>query len=199
MPIEYVSLGDCCGHAHVPVLLKPQFQLQEGLHESESSLEATAINARQQIRSWRKLWKDFQSSAVGCFSFVETTGLLYARELFSRAIGKKRAGSASTFDGVPEQEQAKLGPTLRGLNHQGITTSHQTDLAESMLKNLGLTQDFARLVVFCGHASQTENNPLAAGLDCGACGGHSGEPNARFAAMLLNQPYIRQALAVPRY
>ena len=56
-------------------------------------------------------------------------------------------------------------------------------------------KDFARLVVLCGHACQTDINPLAAGLDCGACGGHSGEPNARFAALLLNQPNIRQALA----
>lgn len=91
-------------------------------------------------------------------------------------------------------QQPTLGPTLRNLNQQGITTSRQADLAESLLRNFGLTSNFARLVVFCGHGSQTENNPLAAGLDCGACGGHSGEPNARLAAMLLNQPYIRAAL-----
>ena len=101
----------------------------------------------------------------------------------------------SKFDGLFEEDQAKLGPTLRGLNQQGITTSRQADMAEAMLRNLGLTKDFAQLVVFCGHACQTENNPLAAGLDCGACGGHSGEPNARFAALLLNQPYIRKAMA----
>jgi len=66
---------------------------------------------------------------------------------------------------------------------------------ESMLRNMSMTENFARLVVFCGHASETVNNPLAAGLDCGACGGHSGEPNARLAALLLNQPQIREMLA----
>jgi uncharacterized protein YbcC (UPF0753/DUF2309 family) len=68
-------------------------------------------------------------------------------------------------------------------------------MAESILRGIGIVADFGRLVVFCGHGSQTENNPLKAGLDCGACGGHSGEANARLAAKLLNQKYIRQALA----
>ncbi len=195
MPIEFVPIGERCGNSHVPVLLKPQFQLHEGLHESDSSREPAVIKDRQQIRSWRTLWRGFQSSAVGCFSFVETMGLLYGWKLFAKAAGSNTASQEARFDGIAETDHDKLGPTLRGLNQQGITTSQQADLAESMLKNLGLTRDFARLVVFCGHASQTDNNPLAAGLDCGACGGHSGEPNARLAAMLLNQPYIRKALA----
>ncbi|MEM0927075.1 MAG: putative inorganic carbon transporter subunit DabA, partial [Planctomycetota bacterium] len=32
-------------------------------------------------------------------------------------------------------------------------------------------------------------------LDCGACGGHSGEPNAKFAAMLLNRDDVRSGLS----
>jgi uncharacterized protein YbcC (UPF0753/DUF2309 family) len=60
---------------------------------------------------------------------------------------------------------------------------------------MGLKENFARLVVFCGHCSEVTNNPLKASLDCGACGGHSGEANARFAALLLNQEFIRRDLA----
>ncbi len=35
---------------------------------------------------------------------------------------------------------------------------------------------------------------MRAGLDCGACGGHTGEANARFAAKLLNSPSVRRGL-----
>jgi uncharacterized protein len=195
MAFDFVKLGQTCGDSHLPVLLKPQFKLYEGLRDGESLLETFAISDRQQTRTWRKLWKAFQSSAIGCFSCVETTGLLYGFKLLGRTLGYELPSGDPQFDGLTKQDCDRLGPTLRGLNQQGITTTRQVDLAEGMLRNLGLTQDFAHLVVFCGHACQTENNPLAAGLDCGACGGHSGEPNARFAALLLNQPYIRQALA----
>ncbi|MEZ6137386.1 MAG: DUF2309 domain-containing protein, partial [Pirellulaceae bacterium] len=197
MAFEYATLGQTSGNLQLPVLLKSQFVVHECIQETDSSRERSAVTARQNLRTWRALWKGFQASATSCFAFVETTGLMFGVKLLSRVVGSSYSSKLSDakFDGIEMEDRSALGPTLRGLNHQGITTSRQADLAEGMLRNLGLTKNFARLVVFCGHACQTENNPLAAGLDCGACGGHSGEPNARFAAMLLNQPYIRQALA----
>jgi uncharacterized protein YbcC (UPF0753/DUF2309 family) len=83
---------------------------------------------------------------------------------------------------------------LHGLEEQGVSPAKQAEMAESILRGIGIVEGFAKLVVFCGHGSQTANNPLQAGLDCGACGGHSGEANARFAAKLLNQQHVRQAL-----
>lgn len=196
MAFEFAKLGQTGGNAQLPVLLQPQFRIHEGLHpNSESPHECTSIAKRQQVRSWRAFWKSFKASAVGCFTFVETVGLFFAVPLLRRAVGYHPQPTLAQFDGLPIASHCELGPTLRGLNQQGLTTSRQADLAERMLRNLGLTKNFAQLVVFCGHGSQTENNPLAASLDCGACGGHTGEPNARFAALLLNQPYIRQALA----
>jgi uncharacterized protein YbcC (UPF0753/DUF2309 family) len=194
MPIEFVPMGQSQGVAHLPVLLKPQFKLHEGLHEADTAEELACVEKRIRTRSWRKLWKRFQTSSIGCFTFVETVGFFYGWKLLKSAIGMGSKDGVGKFDGVEESDQDLLGPTLRGLNQQGMTTSNQIDLAKGMLTNLGLTKDFAKLVVFCGHASQTENNPLAAGLDCGACGGHSGEPNARLAAALLNQPFVRSGL-----
>jgi uncharacterized protein YbcC (UPF0753/DUF2309 family) len=39
------------------------------------------------------------------------------------------------------------------------------------------------------------NNPHATGLDCGACGGMTGEASARIGAALLNDPKVRQGVA----
>ena len=69
------------------------------------------------------------------------------------------------------------------------------DLAANMLRGMSLTRDFARLVLLVGHGSATRNNPHAAGLDCGACCGQTGEVNARVAAALLDDLEVRAGLA----
>ncbi len=194
MPIEYVPLGHSCGQSHVPVLLKPQMRIQEGLHPLDQDEEDQSILTRKRTRSWRKLWKGLQGSATGCFSFVESCGLWFGVRLAKHSAGGLSGWSLSAQDGVDGDDPGIFGPTLRGLKSQGYAIPQQADLVEGMLRNIGMTEKFSRLIVFCGHTSRTENNPLAASLDCGACGGHSGEPNARLAALLLNQMGVREAL-----
>lgn len=201
MPIAFRSIGEPEAVPQLPVLLKPQFSVHEGLQQvadangaESQARESGVLRKRSAERSWLRLWRGFQTSAVGCFSFVETTGVFFGYKLLRRALGWPTANPARS-DGSQREHVTNMRPTLRGLEEQGISLERQVALVQGMLTNLGLLDNFAKLIVLCGHASQTDNNPLAAGLDCGACGGHSGEPNARFAATLLNRPEIRHELA----
>ena len=75
-----------------------------------------------------------------------------------------------------------------------VTLQQKVELAERILKALGLDGPVPPLLVLLGHGSQSANNPQAAGLDCGACCGQSGEINARLLASLLNDTEVREGL-----
>ena len=66
--------------------------------------------------------------------------------------------------------------------------------AETVLRAMSLTQNFAPTVLLVGHGANVVNNPHASGLHCGACGGYSGEVNARLLAGLLNDADVRRGL-----
>ena len=76
----------------------------------------------------------------------------------------------------------------------GLSLKEQINHAETVLRLMGLTSDFAKLIIFTGHGSTTENNPYASALDCGACGGNQGAMNAKLLASILNKPEVRRGL-----
>jgi uncharacterized protein YbcC (UPF0753/DUF2309 family) len=77
---------------------------------------------------------------------------------------------------------------------QDIAPEQRAAYAENALRMMGLTENLAPLIVFCGHGSSTTNNAYASALDCGACGGNHGGPNARILSAILNDPQIRSML-----
>lgn len=191
VPMEFVELGESEGTSNCPVLISPQFSIHESLEDEK--LDAQSIKQRTTARRIRKSWRSFQKTAASMFGFVEAIGLGYSVQLLARSLGTKM-GSALRLDSTKHTCNSRLPLSLNGLEAQGVSQEAQVNMAESILRGIGIIENFANLVVFSGHGSQVENNPLKAGLDCGACGGHSGEPNARFAAKLLNQPFVREQL-----
>lgn len=194
VPIAWQAWGEDHAAPQVPALLTPQFTVRETLQQVSPEQSKEASRSRSFRRLFRKSWKQLQTSAVSCFSFVETAGLLFGWKLAEKSLGRSSAGKSSQSDGLHKAEEGKLRPDLSDLEQIGVSQDRQIEMAESILRGMGLIDNFATLVVFCGHGSETQNNPLQAGLDCGACCGHSGEPNARFAALLLNQNHVRNGL-----
>ena len=194
MALEFVPLGAASGPAQCPVLLQPSFRIHERLRGESEGVQTRATESRRRLRLGRKIWKSFQTSASGCFTFVEALGLAFALKLLTDSLGLTRPVLPAGGDGVPAGAFSALGPDIHTPGPDSLSLARRLDLAAGMLRNLGLTSGFSRIVVICGHASEVVNNPYRAGLDCGACGGHSGESNARVAAALLNDPEVRSGL-----
>ena len=139
---------------------------------------------------------------------LERLEFLRRRALDEQSVGEPSPQARSTAL-TPEEEAAFVDELRRnhGINQggafarmeritrTGFTLSEQILTVETVLRIIGLTENFARLVLFCGHASRSENNPFEAALDCGACGGNGGKPNARVIAIMANKPQVREQLA----
>jgi uncharacterized protein YbcC (UPF0753/DUF2309 family) len=136
-------------------------------------------NARFKARAGRA-WGRFKLAAVSSFAFVEATGPIYAGKLVRDALNLAP-------NEVPGGPAPRLDPAL--------DIGAQTDAAETVLRAMSFTNNFARLVVLAGHGANVVNNPFASGLHCGACGGYSGEVNARLLAGVLNSDGVRKGLA----
>jgi uncharacterized protein YbcC (UPF0753/DUF2309 family) len=123
--------------------------------------------------------KKFQGMPPSAFAFVETAGLAYgAKMLKDTCVGD--------HTGDPESHVEFAMPAM--------DLPARVAAAAGILKNMSLGSDLARIVLLCGHHGRSANNAHAAGLDCGACGGHGGAINARVAASILNDPNVRGAI-----
>jgi len=107
-------------------------------------------------------------------------------------VGKMTREEAEEL--VSGLDPADRAARLERLGVQGFTGEEQALYIETGLRTMGLTGPFARLVLVCGHRSTSTNNPYASALECGACGGSPGGPNARVFAMLANSPTVRATL-----
>jgi uncharacterized protein YbcC (UPF0753/DUF2309 family) len=191
LPISFAPLGSRTAHPQLPGLLAPKLHVIESTGSQESDGQRKL--KRQRGLQLKSVWKDFRSSATSTFTFVESCGFLFAGSLIKHTLPSLNHApvSQSKTDG----EKLPLRPCLSSDNADGSTSvDGLCDLAAGILTNMSLTKDFARLLLLVGHGSETVNNPHAAGLNCGACGGQSGEVNARVLASLLNNEAIREGL-----
>ena len=123
---------------------------------------------------------------------------LVARTLFPR-FTSRLSSRLGWFVGSPPLTRLQLERTLATPGPEtgqlGFTVDEMAGIAEKVLRELGMTSVFSRLVFVFGHGSTSLNNPHESAHDCGACGGARGGPNARALAQMLNDERVRERLA----
>lgn len=173
--------SDVC-EARLPVLLRPSLFTCSAVFEGDEAARSEEADRRARFRARAiRAWGRFKLAAVSSFAFVEAMGPVYAGKLLRDGLGLAKAKG-------PAVHQPHFSSDL-DLDQRGL-------IAETVLKAMSLTDGFGRIVLICGHGANVVNNPHESSLHCGACGGYSGDINARLLAGLLNEPAVRGRLAV---
>jgi uncharacterized protein YbcC (UPF0753/DUF2309 family) len=182
LPLRYAPLGTTAWRPQLPGLLAP-------------SIDATDVapgpglgERRRERLDAARTWSPLSRLPASAFTRVEALGFTDLGRLLARSFGRARPRHPD-HAGLGASERSRVTPQV------DVDPTRGAELAASVLRALGLDRGMARLVLFAGHGSGSANNPHAAGLDCGACCGQTGEVNARALANLLNDPAVRAALA----
>lgn len=133
------------------------------------------------------------TGAVGVLASIP----LVARILFPRVTARVRQMFGRIVQTPPATrlhlERVERDAGQEG-GHLGFSVDEMTELGERLLRDIGLTRGFSRLLVIMGHGSNSLNNPHNSAYNCGACGGAAGGPNARAMAQILNDSRVRERL-----
>lgn len=198
LPIETRELGSKHTHSSLPVMHKPKHQIEERSDENELKQYQ---QRKQAVESLGYTFKTMKQNTVPSLLLPEVSGPWLALQMLARSFLPQKAGSflRSLRDLWLRKPDTKLSlHSVRDFKSEisnGFSQKEQVNYVRQTLNMMGLTKNFAPLVVICGHGSQSTNNPYAASLDCGACGGASGGFNARVLATLCNLEEIRKALS----
>ncbi len=179
--IDYAPTGDGYVRPQLPGLLKAS--IRAAPVDAHDNMSKSVNKTKNQA-----FWQIADDASPSIFGLVEAKGIWKAFDLLKNSF----------FPDLPRHG-------INQISHDGdwqlvrqgspISLAEQAELAAGILGAMGLTDHFAETVLLVGHGSCTANNPQAAGLDCGACGGQTGEINAKVLAQLLNEVTVRAELS----
>lgn len=198
----YKGVADAHFAALCPIVIRPRHWITE---EVDAALEAQNLRRAKTRKVLGRASHNMHvrsRSITGGALLTASFGVLasiplVARVLFPRLVSRIRR-QASRFVEPPEATRLHLerkspvpSPSADGI---GFTVEEMATIGERILRDIGLTSNFAPIVIFFGHGSDCLNNPHKSCYDCGACSGGAGAPNARALAAMLNDHRVRDLI-----
>ncbi|MBL8890114.1 MAG: DUF2309 family protein [Planctomycetaceae bacterium] len=209
----YRGVGDADFSAQCPIIVTPKHWVtEEPVYALEQS-DRTRAKARRILGTVQRRFQTQSRGSIGGtilstlfgplatfpmlsrILFPRTTALMnqtarqfIAPPAFTRLHLERTAGTP------PAKPRVLKDGTLDDLG-VGFTLEEMVQLAERALRDIGLTKNFAPMILLLGHGSSCLNNPHESAYHCGACAGNPGGPNARALAMMLNDGRVRRCLA----
>lgn len=174
LPIAYQAIQDGGHRPQLPGLLSPQLTVKP-----VDDIPHTQLANKAHWQRWGK-------SASGTFGMVESAGWLGSWQMLKKTIRPSVTEAALTSCSHASQWRIER-------EGQPLNACELAELVAPILSILNLSP-YADTVMLVGHGSHSANNLQAAGLDCGACGGQTGEVNVRVLAQCLNDEAVRLAL-----
>ncbi|MDC0611726.1 DUF2309 domain-containing protein [Vibrio sp.] len=177
IPIAYQTRDGSILRPQLPGLLAPNLVAQQTKMQPERWLRLTQLG-----------WQNSLEKPSSNLGMVEAGGLLKLVSLFKRVVLQHGTENPVNRDARPN-DQWELKQ-----NQIALSVEQKAELGAGILKAMGISQRLAKNILLTGHGSQTCNNHTSSSLDCGACGGQTGEVNVKVLAHLLNDVDVRKAM-----
>ncbi len=191
IPMQYQgydsdAIADAC-----PPIVEAQHLIADEPETVHDENATTHDQWHKLVNATRKHIKRLKTNVVAAFPFVEGGGGAYGSAMAARTLAPSTLYKLRTAvdDRVPSTHEF-CSPTVE---YPRLSDDEKVEYAQTAFELMGWTE-FSRLVVFTGHASHTTNNPFDSSLDCGACAGNPGGPNARVLAEICNDESVTAEL-----
>jgi len=188
--IRYTDMLGGAASDLCPVLISPSHEIHEAPAPDGEAAAARRVAGVTRMAGAESAFHAAKQAFAAPFVLAEAAGWV------AGPLSAAKTLTPAVSAGIRRRLRDAVAPTAPTvIDLDGMPHDDQVLFAQVALTTMGLTRGFGRLVVLCSHGSTTENNPYQSSLDCGACGGQAGAPNARTAVAILNRPEVRAGLS----
>jgi len=209
----YRGVGDSDFSAQCPIIMTPKHWVTEEPVYSLEQSDRSRARARRFLGTAQRRFQSQSRGSLGGAIMSTLVGPLATLPMLSRILFPRTTAMMNqtarqfiappTFTRLHLERSPSCPPAMPSvaedgtIDDQGVgfTSEEMIQLAERALRDIGLTSNFAPIVLLLGHGSSCINNPHESAYHCGACAGNAGGPNARALAMMLNDVRVRRRLS----